>query len=169
MDLSNRRILLSAIVIGVALLYIARLFYIQIVDDSYKLDALNNSRRFEVHHPARGLIYDRNGKLIVANEAAYDLMVVTGQIKDLDTAELLSIINVNKDLFLTELKKAQKSRFRPYPIIKQISAETYARLQERLFDFPGFYVQTRTVRNYPYHCGALVLGYISEVNNDDIK
>lgn len=169
MDLSSRRALLSSLVIAVALLYIGRLFYIQVIDDSYKLNALNNSRRFEVHHPARGLIYDRNGKLIVANEAAYDLMVVTGQIKDLDTAALLSIINVSKESFETELKKAQKNRYRPYPIIKQISAETYARLQEQLFNFPGFYVQTRTVRNYPYHCGALVLGYISEVNNEDIK
>lgn len=169
MDLGNRKIVLSVIVILVALLYIGRLFYIQIIDDSYKLDAMNNSRRFEVHHPARGLIYDRNGKLIVANEAAYDLMVVTGQIKDLDTSALLSIINVNKETFLTELRKAKKNRYRPYPIVKQISAQTYAQLQEQLYNFPGFYVQTRTVRNYPYHCGALVLGYISEVNKNEIK
>ncbi|MBR3981102.1 MAG: penicillin-binding protein 2 [Bacteroidales bacterium] len=168
MNLSNRRIVLSAIYIAVALLYIARLFYIQVIDDSYKLDAENNSRRYEVRHPARGLIYDRNGKLIVANEVAYDLMVVTGQIKNLDTLKLLSIINVPKETFVTELKKAKKSSFRPYPIVKQISAETYAKLQEQLFNFQGFYVQTRTVRNYPYHCGALVLGYISEVNKKEI-
>lgn len=168
MNLSNRRIVLSAIYIAVALLYIARLFYIQVIDDSYKLDAENNSRRYEVRHPARGLIYDRNGKLIVANEVAYDLMVVTGQIKNLDTLKLLSIINVPKETFVTELKKAKKSSFRPYPIVKQISAETYAKLQEQLFNFQGFYVQTRTVRNYPYHCGALVLGYISEVNKREI-
>lgn len=159
---------MSAIYIAVALLYIARLFYIQVIDDSYKLDAENNSRRYEVRHPARGLIYDRNGKLIVANEVAYDLMVVTGQIKNLDTLKLLSIINVPKETFVTELKKAKKSSFRPYPIVKQISAETYAKLQEQLFNFQGFYVQTRTVRNYPYHCGALVLGYISEVNKKEI-
>ena len=168
MNLSNRRIVLSAIYIAVALLYIARLFYIQVIDDSYKLDAENNSRRYEVRHPARGLIYDRNGKLIVANEVAYDLMVVTGQIKNLDTLKLLSIIDVPKETFVTELKKAKKSSFRPYPIVKQISAETYAKLQEQLFNFQGFYVQTRTVRNYPYHCGALVLGYISEVNKKEI-
>lgn len=168
MNLSNRRIVLSAIYIAVALLYFARLFYIQVIDDSYKLDAENNSRRYEVRHPARGLIYDRNGKLIVANEVAYDLMVVTGQIKNLDTLKLLSIINVPKETFVTELKKAKKSSFRPYPIVKQISAETYAKLQEQLFNFQGFYVQTRTVRNYPYHCGALVLGYISEVNKKEI-
>ena len=108
MNLSNRRIVLSAIYIAVALLYIARLFYIQVIDDSYKLDAENNSRRYEVRHPARGLIYDRNGKLIVANEVAYDLMVVTGQIKNLDTLKLLSIINVPKETFVTELKKAKK-------------------------------------------------------------
>lgn len=168
MVLSNRRIVLSVIVICVGLMYLGRLFYIQVIDDSYKLDALNNSRRFEVRHPARGLIYDRNGKLIVANEAAYDLMVVTGQIKNLDTAALLSIIDVSKESFVTELKKAQKNRYRPYPIIKQISAITYARLQEQLYNFPGFYVQTRTVRNYPYNCAALVLGYISEVNKQEM-
>ncbi|MBP5584392.1 MAG: penicillin-binding protein 2 [Bacteroidales bacterium] len=168
MNDSNRKLLLYVIIVLVALLYICRLFYIQVIDDSYKLDATNNSRRYEVQHPARGLIYDRNGKLIVANEAAYDLMVVTGQIKNLDTLALLSIINVSKEIFVAELRKAQKNRYRPYPIIRQISAETYARLQEQLFNFPGFYVQTRTVRNYPYHCGALALGYISEVGKDEI-
>lgn len=169
MELTHRRSLLTIIVIGLALVYMARLFYIQVIDDTYKLDAQNNSRRFEVHHPARGLVYDRNGKLIVTNEVAYDLMVVTGQIKNLDTIALLSIINVNKDVFMSELKKAKKNRYKPYPIVKQISAETYVRLQEQLYNFPGFYVQTRTVRKYPYHCGALVLGYISEVDKNEIE
>ncbi len=168
MDLTKRRLVISAMVILVVLLFIIRLFYIQIVDDSYKLDSFNNSCRFEPQHPARGLIYDRDGNLLVANEVAYDLMVVTGQIKNLDTLELLSIINVSKESFVTELNKAKKNRYRPYPIVKQINASTYFRLQEQLYNFPGFYVQTRTVRNYPYKCGALVLGYISEVDKNDI-
>ena len=170
MNLPFRRIIIAAFFIGIALLFIARLFYIQIIDDTYKLDALNNSRRFEVKHPARGLIYDRNKKLIVANEAAYDLMVIYGQIKNLDTIQLLSILNIDKGLFLKELKKAAKeNKYRPYPIVKQISSETYILLQEKLHQFPGFFVQTRTVRNYLYNCGALVLGYISEVTPANIK
>lgn len=169
MNLSNRRLVISVMVISVGILFAIRLFYMQVVTDTYKKDAMNNSSRYEVRHPARGLIYDRNGNLIVANEAAYDLMVVTGQIKNLDTLALLSIINVNKETFISELKKANKNRYRPYPVVKQLSAETYAKLQEQLYNFPGFSVQTRTVRKYPFQCGALVLGYISEVDKNDIE
>lgn len=168
MDLKFRRIIISAIFIGIAFVFIARLFYIQIIDESYKLDALNNSRRFIVKHPARGLIYDRKGKLIVANEAAYDLMVIYGQIKNLDTIQLLSILNIDKKVFLSELEKASKNKYRPYPIVKQISSQTYILLQEKMHRFPGFFVQVRTVRNYLYNCGGLVLGYISEVNKNNI-
>lgn len=169
MDLAFRRIIISAIFIGIAILFILRLFYIQIVDDTYKLSAENNSRRLVVKHPARGLIYDRNKKLIIANEPAYDLMVIYGQIKNLDTLQLVSILGIQKSVFVNELANASKENiYRPYPIVKQISAQTYISLQEKMHNFPGFYVQVRTVRNYIYNCGALVFGYIREVDKQNI-
>jgi len=168
MDLKFRRIIVSTVFVLVALIFIGRLFYIQVIDDTYKLDALNNSRRFMVKHPARGLIYDRNHELIVANEAAYDLMVVYGQVKNLDTIKLLDILQIDKHVFLKEMQKAADNKYRPYPVVKQISVQTASRLQETLHNFPGFFTQVRTVRSYPHKCGALVLGYISEVTKEDI-
>ncbi|MDR1760934.1 MAG: penicillin-binding protein 2, partial [Bacteroidales bacterium] len=168
MDLKFRRFIISAVFVVVALIFIGRLFYIQVLDDSYKLDALNNSRRFMVKHPARGLIYDRNNELIVANEAAYDLMVVYGLVKNLDTISLLNILKVDKQTFFKEMQKAADNKYRPYPVVKQISVQTASRLQEKLHNFPGFFTQVRTVRSYPHKCGALVLGYISEVTKEDI-
>lgn len=169
MDLKFRRIVISVVFVLIALVFVGRLFYIQVIDDSYKLNALNNSRRFMVKHPARGLIYDRNHELIVANEAAYDLMVVYGQVQDLDTVALLDILQVDKHLFFKEMQKASDNKYRPYPVVKQISAQAANRLQETLHNFPGFFTQVRTVRSYPHKCGALVLGYISEVTKNDIE
>lgn len=169
MDLKFRRIIVSVVFVLVALLFIGRLFYIQVIDDSYKLSAENNSRRFMVKHPARGLIYDRNNELIVANEAAYDLMVVYGQVKNLDTIQLLDILQIDKHVFFKEMQKAAENKYRPYPVVKQISVQTASRLQEKLHNFSGFFTQVRTVRSYPHKCGALVLGYISEVTKNDIE
>jgi len=169
MDFSFRKYKIAAFIILVCLIFIGRFFYIQIIDESYQLDAENNSRRYVVKHPARGLIYDRNGKLIVANEAAYDLMVVVGQVKHLDTIALLDILQIPKKRFLKEYSLAKKNRYRPHPVVRQISAKTYINLQENLHHFPGFYVQVRAVRQYPDSAGAIVLGYVSEVTDAKVK
>ncbi|MFO7869512.1 MAG: penicillin-binding protein 2 [Bacteroidales bacterium] len=169
MDLSYRKYIVIALFISVSIIFIGRFFFIQVVDTSYQLDAANNSQRYIVKYPARGLIYDRNGKLIVANEAAYDLMVVPGQVSQLDTLALINLLKIDKKKFIKNLSKAASNSFKPEAVVKQISAETYINLQENLHRFPGFYVQVRNVRKYPYKSAGILLGYIREVDKTDIS
>lgn len=162
------------VVIGIAVLigivFILRLFFLQVVDDQYKLTAENNVLRHINIYPARGLIYDRKGELLVYNQPAYDLMVIPRQVKDLDTTELCLLLEISKADFVSKLTKARKYSWRKPSIFeKQISAETYARLQEKLYRFNGFFVQTRTLRKYPKKMAAHLLGYVAEVNNRELE
>lgn len=169
--LEQRTLIISAIFIVVALIFIIRLFYVQVLDDKYKLDADNNSKRHIIDYPARGLLYDRNGKLLVYNEAAYDLMVLPRQVsKNIDTMQFCRLLKITKENFIEKLKKAQDfSYYKPSIFESEFSSEEYARIQENLFKYPGFYVQTRTLRNYPEKTAAHILGYISEVNQKMIE
>ena len=163
---SERKYVVSFIIIGVALIMIVRLFILQVVDDSYKFSADNNSQRRVTQYPARGLIYDRNGKILVYNEAAYDLMVNPPQLKAFDTLEFCGVLHITKDQVKEGILAAKKySRFKPSIFLKQISSETYAVLQEKLYKSPGFFVQPRTLRKYPDEIAAHVLGYIGEVDD----
>lgn len=167
---SNRKILISAVIVFVALLFIVRLFIIQVLNDKYRLSAENNVLRYEVQYPARGLIYDRNGQLIVYNQAAYDLMVVPAQTAAMDTAAFCTDLGITREFFDDRMKTARNySRRVPSVFLKQVSAETYALFQERLFHYPGFYVQPRTLRKYARPVGAHLLGYVSEVDEAQIK
>ncbi len=161
----------SIIIVGLALL--VRLFYLQVVDVSYKVSADNNSRRMVTQYPARGLIFDRNGNNIVNNEAAYDLMMVPRQLRSFDTTEFAQIIGMTKlevkEAFRKMRREKGYSSYKPALFLEQISAETYAALQERLYKFPGFYVQARTLRNYSRHIAAHLLGYVAPVDSSDIK
>jgi penicillin-binding protein 2 len=161
-------IVTTFIVIG--FIYILRLFYIQIVDRSYTLSANNNVLRYVTQFPARGLIYDRNGKLIVYNEAVYDLMVIPNQVKNIDTAEICRLLEIDKQGFIDRLKKARD--YSPHlatAFEKQISKETYGYIEEKLYRFQGFFVQPRTLRKYPMSIGAHILGYIGEVTPRQIE
>lgn len=161
---SGRQYTVITIFVITGLIFIARLFFLQIVDDSYIISANRNALRFVTQYPARGLIYDRNNKLLVYNEAVYDLMVVPKQVKAFDTMELCRLIGISKQVFDIKLKKARD--FSPYAASifeKQISKENFGYLQEKLFKYSGFYVQSRTLRKYPYPIAAHTLGYIGEV------
>jgi len=167
---SNRKYVVMAIFIAIALVYWVRLFFLQVVADDYKRYADNNATREITQYPARGLIFDRNNKLLVVNEAVYDLMVIPRQVTHIDTLEFCNLLNIDIAEFATTLKKASNfSRYKPSIFISQISKQDYAYLEEKLFKFPGFYVQPRTVRKYPYPVAAQTLGYITEVNGDHIK
>ncbi|MFO7851673.1 MAG: penicillin-binding protein 2 [Bacteroidota bacterium] len=167
---SNRKILFYAIVFIAAILLISKLFALQVINKSYRLSAQNNVLRYVTQYPARGLIYDRKGNLLVYNQAAYDLMVIPDQTQAIDTVELCSILDITKESFLNRMKAAIKfSEYAPSVFLKMISSETYARLQEVLYKYPGFYVQTRTLRKYSYPSAAHALGYVGEVNNDEIE
>ncbi len=166
---SERQHIIKIIVLSVGVIFILRLFYLQIIDDKYKESANRNVFRYITEFPARGLVYDRNGKLMVYNEATYDLMVVPKDVKDLDTTELCRLIEITKEVFIKRLKKAKGySSYVPSIFEREISKEMYGFLQEKLYRFPGFYVQARTLRKYPLSIAAHVLGYIGEVSPQKI-
>lgn len=166
----NRKYLVITLVILASIILLGRLFMIQVVRDTYRLSAENNVFRYVTQYPARGLIYDRNGKLLVFNQAAYDLMVVPGQTASMDTALFCRELGITKDFFRERLRTARNYNRRvPSIFLKQISAETYAMFQEKMFMYPGFYVQPRTLRKYSEPVAAHLLGYISEVDEALIK
>ncbi len=167
---SNRKYFITAIMVIVALIFLLRLFYIQVIEDKYRLSAENNVLRYEVQYPARGLIYDRKGELIVYNQAAYDLMVIPTQTTAMDTTVFCENLGITKESFIERMRSAVNySRRAPSVFLKQVSAETYAHFQERMFQYPGFYVQARTLRKYSKPVGAHLLGYVSEVDEAQIK
>lgn len=166
----NRRLMIAAIIILAALLLVVRLFMIQIVETSYRISADNNVLRYVTQYPARGLIYDRKGNLLVYNQAAYDLMVIPVQVSHIDTAEFCNSLGITKAFFSERMKAAVNySRRAPSVFLKQISSEAYAEFQEKMFMFPGFYVQPRTLRKYSRPIAAHLMGYVSEVDENIIK
>jgi penicillin-binding protein 2 len=166
----TRKYVIIGLIVLAAVALIIKLFIIQVVKDTYRLSADNNVLRYVTQYPARGLIYDRNGKLIVFNQAAYDLMVVPVLTGKMDTALFCSDLGITKDVFRERMKVARNySRKAPSVFLKQISAETYAKFQEKIFMYPGFYVQPRTLRKYSKPVAAHLLGYVSEVDEALIK
>jgi penicillin-binding protein 2 len=166
----NRKYIFMALIVLASLILLIRLFIIQVVKDTYRLSADNNVLRYVTQYPARGLIYDRNKKLIVYNQAAYDLMVVPAQVTKIDTTEFCGLLEISKGSFRERMNTALAySRRAPSVFLKQISAESYARLQEKMFLYPGFYVQPRTLRKYSKPIAAHMLGYVSEVDESLVK
>jgi penicillin-binding protein 2 len=166
----NRKYVIIALIGLAFIVLIAKLFKIQVIETSYRLSADNNVLRYVTQYPARGLIYDRNGKLLVSNQAAYDVMVIPAQTSKLDTTEFCNILGITKEIFRERLKAAIKYQKKaPSIFLKQVSAESYARFQEKMFMYPGFYVQARTLRKYTKPIGAHILGYVSEVDDNIIK
>ncbi len=167
---SNRKFIIGGIFVFVILTFIIRLFNIQIINSHYKLSAESNSQRRVTQYAARGLIYDRNGELLVYNQAAYDIMIIPRQVKTFDTLDFCKLLDLEKDDVIGRINKAKRhSRYRSSIFMKQISSERYAVLQEKLYKFPGFFVQTRTLRKYPHRNAAHTLGYLGEVNDKNIK
>jgi penicillin-binding protein 2 len=163
---ANRKYIIMGLVLAASLVLIVRLFHVQIVDKTYRVSAANNALRPVTQYPARGLIYDRNGKLIVYNQAAYDLLVIPVQTSAFDTARFNEILGITMDDFRQRMKDAvDYSRRTPSVFLKMISSETYALLQEELYRFPGFYVQARTLRKYTQPVASHLLGYVGEVDN----
>lgn len=168
-----RKYVIGACIIFTGLVLIVRLFILQVADVSYKISADNNSQRLVTQYPARGLILDRKGRQMVNNEAAYDLMVTPRYMKPFDTTEFSQILGISKDEIKTIFQNLKKdkgySSYKPSLFLKQMSAATYALLQERLYKFPGFFVQPRTLRSYVRHFAPHLLGYVTEVDSSDIK
>ena len=152
------------------LILLLRLVNIQIIDSSYKLSANNNVIKAVKLYPERGYIYDRNGTLLVSNQRAFDLMVIPRQVKKMDTLTFCRIIDIEKDYFDNQLKKATRySRNRSSIFIKEVSKQTASKIQEQLYQFSGFYLQERTMREYPEKSAAHLLGYVSQVPDYILK
>jgi penicillin-binding protein 2 len=170
MDLfAERKKIIVIMVLVVAFLLIVRLFYIQVIDSTYKLSAENNSKRIETIYAARGLIYDRNKQLLVYNQPAYDLMIAPFELKPFDSTALCELLDIDMVRLRSGIARVKIPKFRREPFIKQLSSETYARLQERLYKFPGFYVRSRTLRRYSREMAAHLMGYVGEVDEKTIE
>jgi penicillin-binding protein 2 len=167
----ERRYVITGIFIAIAVILLARLFYIQIVDDRYALLANYNVQRKIIDFPARGVILDRNENPLVQNVQVYDIMVTPREVVAFDTLEFCRLIGIDKAGFDKRLDKARKySPYRASIFEKQISVQQYAPLQERIQDeFKGFFTQPRTVRTYPDSVAAHFLGYIGEANDAAIE
>lgn len=175
-NLTSRRLLIMGIFIAMGLVYIIRLFSLQVLDKKYKALADNNALRFVTQYPARGKIFDRNGKLLVFNEAVYDLMVIPKQackndtLHPFDTMEFCRLLRIDKVSYIERMKKArEESYLKPSPFLTQVSKEDYAHIAEVLYRFPGFYFQTRTVRHYPNAIAAHTLGDIGEISRAELE
>lgn len=167
---SKRRWIISGIILIIGVVYLSKLFSIQVLDHDYKLFAENNVIRYITQYPARGLVYDRDGNLLVYNEAAYDLYVVPNQVKNIDTLELCRLLNISKDEFAERMQEAvDYSKYKSSAIVEQISVKEYAYIQEQLYKYPGFYIVSRTLRKYPIPLAANILGFVGEVDRQDLE
>lgn len=175
-NLAKRKYVIGGFIILIVLIYLFRLFSLQIGDDTYKLNAESNAFLKKTIYPARGLIYDREGRLLVFNQPAYDVMLIPKDAGNFDTIAFCSLLNMTKEQFKekwADMKNPRKnpgySSYTPQKLLSHISYEDYGRLQEKLYMFPGFYIQTRTIRKYNFPYGANILGNIREVSAEDVK
>jgi penicillin-binding protein 2 len=158
------------------LIFIIKLYMIQVYDVSYRFTADSNTQRIITQYPARGAVFDRKGKLVVANSAVYDIMIVPRELQPFDTIDFCRSMGVELSELRVLFKNLKKdirdkkvSAYKPTPFIKQLSAQRYAMLQEKMFKFKGFFAQRRTLRNYIHPNAAHVVGYIGEVSPATIK
>jgi len=161
----SRRLVIQGVFIIVGIVYLIRLFYLQVIDDNYKAQADNNAIRRVTVYPHRGQVLDRNGKLIVINESVYDISVIPKKVNLTDTLDFCKVMDVTRPYFDSVMTQASSySKVKPSIFLKQLSAQEFARIQDRLIDFPGFFYTARIVRKYPHPTLANALGYIGEIS-----
>lgn len=175
-NLEKRKYVIGGFFCLLVILYIIRLFILQIADDTYKQNADSNAFLRQTIYPDRGLIYDRNGELVVFNRPAYDLMLIPRDVPEFDTLSLCRILDIDISTFRqkwAELKDTRKnpgySSYTPQKFLSHLSQEEYGRLQEKLYLFPGFFIQQRSIRQYATSAGANILGNIREVSANDVE
>lgn len=175
-NLEKRKFVIGGAAIVVILIYVLRLFVLQLLTDDYKKNADSNAFLNKIQYPSRGAIYDRNGKLLVFNQPAYDITIVPKEVVNLDTLDLCRTLNITQAQFLkiiSDMKDRRRnpgySKYTNQLFMAQLSAEESGVFQEKLFKFPGFYIQRRTIRQYTYNAAAHTLGDIAEVSMKDIE
>lgn len=160
-----RKVLLPSLIILATSLLVMRIFYLQVVDDTLKLKSENNAIKKKYEYPERGYIYDRKGKLLVANQASYDIMVVPREVKGTDTLEFCQLLNITKEDFIKKIEKAKVYSPRlPSVFLSQLNKSEFAAFQEKIRKYEGFYFQKRSLRDYEVDFGANVFGGITQVN-----
>lgn len=160
-----RKVLLPALIIIGASLLLIRIFYLQIIDDSFKLKSDNNAIKIKYDYPERGYIYDRNGVLLVANQPSYDIMVIPRELKNTDTLQFCKLLNITKEDFIQKIEKAKVYSPRlPSVFLAQLNKTEFAAFQEKIRKFEGFYFQKRSLRDYEVNYGANIFGFITQVN-----
>lgn len=165
-----RKTVLPAVIIITAVILVARIFYLQVIDETLKLKSENNAIKKVFDFPERGYIYDRNGMLLVANQPSYDIMVVPREIKEIDTLEFCNLLHITKEDFIKKLEKAKIYSPRlPSVFLSQLNKAEYAAFQEKERKFEGFYTQKRALRDYQVHDGANIFGFITQVNEAIIE
>ena len=172
-NLEKRKYIIGGFIILIAIIYIIRLFDLQVCDSKYKEYADSNAFLRKTQYPSRGLMYDRNGELVVYNQPAYDIMMIPRDVQEFDTLDLCSTLNITREQFnnrIYEMKHSSGySSYTPQKFITHLSAQDYGRLQEKLYRFPGFFIQKRILRQYNHLAAANVLGNIREVSEKDIE
>lgn len=160
-----RKVLLPSLIILATSLLVVRIFYLQIVDDTLKLKSENNAIKKKYDYPERGYIYDRKGKLLVANQASYDIMVIPREVKNTDTLEFCQLLNITKEDFIKKIEKATVYSPRlPSVFLPQLNKSEFAAFQEKIRKYEGFYFQKRSLRDYEVAFGSNVFGFITQVN-----
>ena len=160
-----RKALLPILIVFAGSLLVIRIFYLQIVNDSFKLKSDNNAIKIKYDYPERGYIYDRNGKLLVANQPSYDIMVIPRDVKKLDTLEFCELLDIPKEDFLKIMAKAKVYSPRlPSVFLSQLNKREFAAFQEKIRKFEGFYFQKRSLRDYQVSYGAIIFGFITQAN-----
>lgn len=168
----NRKYILGGIAVAVVIIYLIRLFSLQLMSDDYKKNADSNAFRKEIQYPSRGLILDRKGRLLVYNESSYNIMVVMNDQRGIDTLDFCQTVGITRDFYIKRMdeikSKISYSRYTPQLFMSQIPAEEFSVFREKLFRFKGFSVEKRSVRHYTTGLGAHLLGDVGEVNDKDI-
>jgi penicillin-binding protein 2 len=176
LDYTNRKYVIGAITFAIVLVYIVRLFVLQIMSDDFRKSADSNAFQKKIEFPSRGAIYDRKGKLLVYNQPAYDIMVVMNEARDhIDTLDLCQTLGITKEAFINRMnaikdrnKNPGYSRYTQQTFMTQLDEEDFSVFREKMFRFPGFYIQRRPIRQYQYPYAAHVLGDVAEVSQRDI-
>ena len=175
-NLEKRKYVIGGFIALIALIYLVRLFDLQINDSRYKQSADSNAFLKKTVYPSRGLIYDRNGELVVFNQPAYDVMLIPRDVQPFDTLDFCATLNITPEQLRKRFADMRDKRlnpgyssYTPQKLITQLSSQDYGRLQEKLYRFPGFFIQKRILRQYNHATAANVLGNIREVNADDVE
>ncbi len=175
-ELEKRRFVIGGLVLLIFLIYIIRLFTLQVLDDKYKIMAQDNAFYTHIKVPARGIIYDRNGKELVFNEPSYNLVVTMREVKELDTLDFCNTLGITRQIFderMAEIKDRSKnpgySSYTQQTFANHLDATDYARLQQKLYKYKGFEIEPRTTRQYKYPIAPHILGSIREVNAKEMK